>query len=228
MRVFRYSVLGLFAAFVTGCAVQPQKVFPPPADYVPIGKVQIESRFVTVEVTKETLGIEANKCVRPLNSNSQSIQKQLKDFPNKNMVIFGHASSANRFLLHQTTAVCLQKSSEKFPIFAAEAFFDTTNPKGVPPDVVDGWYKQIALLIATKGVAKVAYVFANGNAFSVSYWVEPPSESGLYYSSTFKKAGTWETEKLDAQFTHPTLTSLSETKRSNSFQKSNPLAHRFL
>jgi len=198
----------------------------PPSDFVPIGKVQIASRFITVDVTRETLGIEANKCIPQLNDDSQNIKKEVNDFPNKNIVGLSHASSANMFLMRQTKAVCLQRSSEQFPIFAAEALLETVNPKGVPPDVVDGWYKQIALLIATKGVAKVAYVYANGNANVVSYWVETTPAFGLYYSSTFNKVGTWETETFDAQFSHPSMSSISETKRSGLSQKSYPMAHR--
>lgn len=224
MRFVCYPTLTFFAVLITGCATPPQKVFPPPTDYVPIERVQIASRFDTVEVTAATLGLEVNKCVPQLNGDSPSIQKHLKAFPNRNIMGFGHMSSANNFVLRQTTAVCLQKSSEKHPIFAAEVFLNTANPKGVPPDVVDDWYKQIALGIATKGVAKVAYVFANGNANTVSYWVETPHDIDLYYSSTFKKAGTWEKEKYDAQFSHPSMTGFSETKG----RKAYLLAHRAL
>lgn len=226
MRLFSYSIFSLLALTVAGCVSQPQRVFPPPTDYVPIKEVQIQSRFPTVEVTGDTLGVEANRCVPQLNGDTPSIRAKLKDFPNRNIVSFEHMSSANMFILRQTTAVCLQRSSEKFPIFASEAFLETANPKGVPPDVTEEWYKKIALLIASKGSAKIAYVFDNGNAFSVSYWVEVSPGFALDYSSVFRKAGTWEAERLDAQFSHPSMTSVAETKRSGSAQKIFPWAHR--
>ena len=226
MRSIKYSAVIFSAALLVSCADIPKKSFPPPNDYVPISQIQIASRFVTVEVTRETLGLEANRCIPQLDADSHSIRETLKKFPSKDVVGFGQASSSRIFLLDQTTAICLQKSTAKYPIFAAEAFFETANPIGVPPDVVDGWYKQIALMIATKGVAKIAYVFGNGNAFIVSYWVDTTPEFGLAYSSAFKKSGAWETENLDAKFSHPTMTSFTETKRSGSSQKTYPLAHR--
>lgn len=205
-----------------------QTLAAPPADYVPIEKAQIASRFMTISITRENLAAEASKCIPQLNGDSETIKKAANNVPIQNVVGFSHLSSANLFLTRYTTAICLQKSSARFPIFAAEAFLETVNPKGVPPDVVDGWYKQIALLIATKGIAKVAYVYGNGNAFAVSYWVEPTSAFGLYYSSTFNKAGTWETGTFDARFSHPAMTSVSETQRSGVSQKTYPLAHRTL
>lgn len=226
-RQVQCALGGLMVVFLAGCATSPtQKAFPPPVDYVPIDKVQITSRFDTVEVTPANLAIEARKCVPQLGADSQGIKKTIQEFPSRASVGLGHASSANLFLLNQTTAICLQRSSAKFPIFAAEAFIDTINPQGVPPDVVDDWYKQIALQIATKGMAKVAYAFDNGNAFIATYWVEMNQSIALSYSNIFKKAGAWETEKIDFKFTHPTLTSVSEVKRSRLSQKAQPLMHR--
>lgn len=210
-----------------GCAVPPRNVFPPPADYVPMGQVHIQSRFDSVELTRENYGTEANRCVPQLDGNSQGIKKQLEKYPNKDIVGLGHASSSKLFIVQNTTAFCLHRSSEKFPIFAAEAFFNTINPKGVPPDVLDGWYKQIAMTIALRGVAKVAYAFGNGNAYITSYWVETSSQT-LSYSNSFKKAGTWDTERIDVRFTHPTLSSVSETKRGGASEKASLLGHRFL
>lgn len=227
MQLFKYSAVIFCAAFLVGCATPPKTVFPPPEDYVPISQVKITSRFVVVEVTRANLGLEINKCVPQVDANAQAIEQGLQDFPSNNIRKFGHASSAKSFILRKTKAICLQKSSEKFPIFAAEAFFEMANPGGVPPDIIDGWYKQIALLIATKGVAKIAYKFENGNAFIVSYWVETIPEFALSYSSAFKKSGTWETESFDAQFSHPTMTSFNEIKRSGSSRKVYPLEHQF-
>lgn len=227
LKVLKNSLVCVSIMVLGGCAAPPRKVFAPPTDYVPIGQVQIQSRFDTVELTRENYGVEANRCVPQLDSNSQSIKKQLEKYPNKDIVGLGHASSSKLFVVHQTTAFCLHKSSEKLPILAAEAFINTVNPKGVPPDVLDGWYKRIAMTIATKGMAKVAYAFDNGNAYVTSYWVEASSQT-LSYSNSFRKAGTWEAEPVDARFTHPTLSSVAETKRGGAGEKASLLGHRTL
>jgi hypothetical protein len=229
MSFFNYSKMGLCAflvACVTACTTPPQKYFPPPTDYVPIDQVQIPSRFDTVEITVNNFAIEAQKCVPQLMTDSQSIKNSLKNFPNTNIVNFGHASSANEFVLRKTTGFCMHRSSEKFPIFAAESFLETVNPEGVAPDITEEWYKQIALLIAQKGMAKVAYVMENGNAYLVTYWVQSSPASALIYSKLFQKAGTWEKEKLDVRFSYPTMATLSETKRNGETKKYYPLAHR--
>jgi hypothetical protein len=89
----------------------------------------------------------------------------------------------------------------------------------VSPLIADSWYKHIAMYIATKGTAKVAYTFPNGNAFIATYWVASTKTSSLYYSSEFKKVGTWEKEIFDRKFFHPTSTSVAETKRSDQYVK---------
>jgi hypothetical protein len=224
----KYLAIAFCAASVIGCAeAPPKKEFARPDDYVPIGQVQIASRFETVDVTLDNLGSEAHKCVPQLDADSTNIKKERQHFPSKNILIFGHVSSANSFVVRKTIAVCIHESSEGFPIFAAEAFLETANPKGVPPDVIDSWNKQIALLIAAKGEAKIAYAMGNGNAFTVSYWVESSQKFGLSYSSVFKKTGDWENEKYDAQFSYPTMAGFSVVQRSGSSQKIYLLSHRF-
>jgi hypothetical protein len=74
-----------------------------------------------------------------------------------------------------------------------------------------------------KGVAKVAYVANNGNAFIARFWLEKTPDYALSYSSIYKKAGEWESEKLDVRFSDPSMKSVSETKRSGLDQKKFPL-----
>lgn len=227
MCSFKCYALVYLAVFLAGCSDLPEKSFSPPSDYVPINQVQIASRFATVEVTRETLGLEVNKCIPSLDADSQSVRDLLQKFPNNDATtVIKHDRSSRYFLLHKTSAICLEQSTALLPIFAAEALLETANPIGVPPDVTDGWYKKIALLIATQGVAKVAYVYENGNAFKVSYWVNTTPPFGLLYSSEFKKSGAWETDNFDARFSYSTMTSFTVTKRSGSEQKNYPLAHR--
>jgi hypothetical protein len=219
---------GFVSAMLVACTapLPTPKYFPPPSDYVPIDQIRIASHFDTVEVTPDSLGQEVAKCIPQLDANSAGIKRILLSFPSPNINSFGHTSSSRILILHRTTGACVQRSAAKFPIFAAETFVETVNPTGVAPDIVDGWYKQIALQIAKKGTAKVAYAFANGNAFVANYWVETTPDFSLFYSSTFRKAGTWETENFDARFSDVTMTSVSETQISGRSQKSFPFAHR--
>ncbi len=197
-------------------------------DLVPIGRVTIASRYDAVQVTRKTIGAELSTCIPQINLDSQYVKGEIQKFPSDMILKFGYPNSGKMFLLHQTTAVCLQESSEKFPIFAAEEFIDTINPQGVSPKVADGWYKHIALLIAAKGKAKIAYVLGNGDAYITEYWVESDQDFQLHYSCVFKRAGEWEKEKLDATFSNPSMTNISETKRSGLSIKRFPLAHRLL
>lgn len=226
MRFLKYFPVACVVTVLVGCATQPQKVFPPPTDYVPIGKVQISSKFQTIALKRETLAAEINKCVPQISVSSEKMNQELSKFPGTNIVLHGHVSSANQFWVNKTMGMCLQRSSERFPILAAEAFLETVNPVGVPPDVTDGWYKQIALVIATKGAAKVAYAFEKGNAFVVDYWVDSSQGHKLQYSSSFRKAGNWESERLDLRLSHPSMSSVGETKRGSETAKVNLLSHR--
>lgn len=92
-------------------------------------------------------------------------------------------------------------------------FENTVNPRGVPPDVTDKWYADLAKRIAEAGRATAAYVAPNGNAFIASYWVEAPVKTRLSYSNDFKKAGTWESGTYDFRFVNPNLSSVSMTTR---------------
>lgn len=226
MLYFKFGIVGVCIVYLTGCAAPQNSRFPPAHDHVPISMIQIASRFDTMEITRENIVQEASKCVPKTNVDSQSIKRLLSDFPSKNIRAIGHVSTSRQFILQRTTAICLQRSTNKYPIFAAEAFIDTVNPRGVPPDVTDGWYKQLALLIATKGSAKVAYQFENGNAFIATYWVESNPAFGLFYTHVFKKAGEWETDNIDTKFLHASMSGVSEIKRSGASEKNYVLSHR--
>ena len=225
MNLIKRSILS-YCAVVLTVFTGTAKAFSSPNDYTPISKIKIESHFTSIEVTRQNLPSEITKCIPQLNTRSKNIKDLQDKFPEKHTIVgLGHENSSKTFLLRQTTGICIQKSSNKFPIFASEAIIGTVNPEGVPPDVVDDWYKQIARLIATKGVAKIAYVFGNGNIFAATYWVEPTSEFTLFYDDVFKKAGTWEKEKFDAKFSHPSISSVTETKIDGLKEKRFPLAH---
>ena len=105
-------------------------------------------------------------------------------------------------------------------------FWKRSTPAGVPPEVLDVWYKKIANLIAARGMATVAYETNDGNAFVANYWVEESPMFGLYYSSELWKAGEWETDDVDAHFLHPKMESVTVTKRSGRRKKMDLLSHR--
>lgn len=221
---WRLAISGI--ALLGGCAAPQQRNFPPPEDYVPMAQVQIASRFTVIPVTRDNVDQEARKCIPKLPLGGAATARLADRVSSTDTTALRHTSSANYFVVMQSSAVCIQQSSEKFPIFAAEAFFATVNPTGVPPDITDGWYRQLAMLLAKQGVAKVAYVYSNGNATLASYWFSGNSSVSLLYSSEFRKKGAWETERFDTQFSHPTIAGVEETVRNNLKSKSTPVLHR--
>lgn len=183
------------------------------------------SHYAVVAVTRENMESELKKCIPELVVNP-GIRNDIQNFPFPASTIktFGHVNSAKKFVLHEAAGVCMQKSPQNFTVFAADEFIDTINPKGLSPDVVEGLYKKIAVLIATKGMAKIAYVFTNGNASIATYWVENSQDYALFYSHAFKKAGEWEGDTFDIKYSNPAMTSVSETKRAGLEKKQFPLA----
>ena len=219
MKAVRTLPVVALAMLVTACATQPPRTFPEPTDRIPLEQVVIDREFLRTPLTRESIGVEANKCVPPLDVESSGVKKFVRDFPSRSIVSLGHASSASTFVVQQTTAVCIRQSDQGHPIFAAEAFAETVNPQGVPPDVRDAWYKQMAMGIASRGQVRVAYAFTNGNAFVATYWVEAAAKQALSYTSEFKKKGEWETGRFDMTLTHPALSGVSETMRGKARQK---------
>lgn len=193
---------------------EQQKYFAPPADYVPLDQIRIKPRFDTVLLTKENLAAEHEKCIPFIRANSESMDAAVKAFPRSNTTsAVSHASSSKKFIYRGSTGLCIEFSTNRYPIFAAETFIGTANPTGVPPDVTDDWYMKIAMKIAVNGRAKVVYAMDNGNAILASYWSDKPGDFALQYWSEFKKVGEWENTEVDYKFSHPALRGFSETKR---------------
>lgn len=186
----------------------------------------ISSKFDAIKLTKETYAKQVNKCIPAISVDAPYLKDSIKNFPSNGVTTYQNPKVASLFVAHQKTAVCMKLSPEKYPVFAAEAFIETVNPNGVPQNIVNNWYQQIATLIAQKGSAKIAYVVDNGNAFIVNYSVKSDFAHQLMYPMQFKKAGTWESEKLDSKFTHASLSGVNETKRGGQSIKPFPLSHR--
>lgn len=206
--------------FLCGCSAHQQhKQYTPPSDAVPLDQIKIKSKFDSILLTKDNLAIERSKCVpfTFVQSDTRRMDDAVRDFPRKNVTIaVGHESSSKKFIYRGTTGLCLEFSSNGYPIYAAETFIGTANPTGVPPDVTDGWYMKIARKIAIDGRAKVAYVTRKGTAYIVSYWCEQTGVVALNYWSEFKKVGEWENTEFDYKFSSPALLGISQTLRGNS------------
>ena len=211
--------------FLVGCETAKQRYFSPPNDYVPLAKISVESRLKAVEITSQSIGEEVNRCVPPLNASSKNVQQLAGKLPlpTGTMTALGHASSAHQFLVRGTSSICLRQSDARHFILASDSLLDTVNPVGVPPDVQEEWYRNIALKLAQNGSVKVIYVFGSGgNASAVSYWfgTGQSDNSTLYYSQEFKKAGSWDANAYGLVFRHINLASISETKRNGVGRKS--------
>lgn len=184
-------------------------------------EISIPSTLTHVLLTKETLAPEVTKCLPAVNQTILS--SVVADFPQSSGITTVQ-NNDGYFVISNTSGYCIQKSANKYPIFAVEAFYMTANPSNeVPTEVTEKWYREIATLIAKKGTAKVAFVFSNGNAMRVDYSIK---DAYLLYPHSFKKAGEWEAEQIDAKFSHAMMNSFDATEYNNKPQKSYLLAHR--
>lgn len=228
MQLSSAVFLGVVGLALGGCVTTSERQFAAPTDYVPMDQIQIQNRFDSVEVNAANLGVEANRCVPQLNSGSQAVVQNARKLPlpRGTMLALSHVSSSKTFFLSGSTGICISQSANHYPIFAGEAFLVTANPQGVPPGITEGWYADIARRIAEKGRATVAYVYPNGNAYVVNYWVEAPNKDALQYASEFKKAGTWETGTYDYRFSNASISSMSVTRRNNVMSKPNLIEQR--
>lgn len=217
----------LSVATIYGCAAPQQQYFAPPSDYVPLDQIRIKPRFDTVLLTKENLATEQRKCVPFIKEDNDRMNAAVREFPRNNATVaVGHVSSSKQFIYRGSTGLCLEFSTNRHPIYAAEMLLGTANPTGVPPNVTDDWYMKIAMKIAINGWAKVAYVTDKGTAYLASYWSDQTDGFALNYWSEFKKVGEWESTEVDYKFSNPALRGFSETKRGDAKKmvKNFPLA----
>lgn len=222
-------LLCLSALCCSGCVTTDQaQGGTPSSQFVPVDRVRIPQRFAVVEVNATNFGGEAHRCVPQLGPTSKPVVDQAAKLPlpRGTVVSLSNVDAANSLVIVGSRAICLQQSTARQPIFAAEIFTDTVNPSGVPPAVTDKWYADLAKRIAETGRATAAYVFPNGNAFIASYWIEPPLKTRVVYASEFKKAGTWETGTYDFRFVDPNITSVSTVTRNGAKAKMAPIDYR--
>ncbi len=205
-----------------GCAHQygqtqsyaAEKVFPSPTDFVALDQIEIANNFEFININDSNIDQALKKCLPTLPSHSSAAQHAHEMLGKTNATsIFAHASSASRFVMRTNQAVCLPFSASHYPIFPAEMIEDTANAKGPAPEVIQDWDRQIAKAIAIRGEARVAYVFANGNAFTVRYYADQ-NDVVLHYPSALLKVGMWEKDSYDIKFTGD-MTSFATVERNH-------------
>lgn len=209
MWQFKWAVLASVFAFLAGC-VTTSASFAPPTDYVKREDIQIADRFSPTELTDANASDAVLQCLPTMPRESAALTNIRAELPLKpgQAKIIGHASSASRFLITGNKGLCIRYSESNSPILAAQAFFNTIEPIGISPDILNDWHRQIAHKLALHGVVRVAYVFPNGNAFMTHYWANKGGPA-LGYSSTFHKAGQWEKDPIELKFTDPNLQSVN-------------------
>lgn len=224
-----FPLVCLAALYCAGCVTTDQtQAAAPSSQFVPVDRIQIQKRFTVVDVNAANFGNEVHRCVPQLGATSKTVVDQAAKLPlpRGTVVSLSNVRASNSFVIVGSRAICLQESTARQPIFAAEIFVDTVSPSGVPPDVTDRWYADLARRIAETGRATAAYVFPNGNAFIASYWIEPPLKTRLAYASEFKKAGTWESGTYDFRFVDPNLSSVATVARNGAKAKTAPIDYR--
>lgn len=190
--------------------------------------IEVSDFFEVSSLSKDNVTDEIMRCIPPLKLSAEAEKQLLASLEKANsMLTLAHTSFKSSYHIFMRQGVCVKKSPNQFPIFAGEAFYETINPNGVPLYIANKWYRHIAQQIAVDGSADVAYVYANGNAVLVRYWVDADKGVRLYYSDEFRMAGEWEGEPIDATFSYSSMTSLQKTARADRFEKAFPLMHRF-
>lgn len=224
-------VAPLLAAVFTlaGCAASP--VEKAKSELIPASQIRIADRFDTREVNTINLAEVVVNCLPGAQNDSSNIQRIQEglDEAKKNIQIFGRWDSSRMFAVFKDQAWCMHRSEGGWPILAGEALQYTVDPVGPSKEVIEDWYRQIVLRLATVGEARVAYNMPNNShAVLVTYWISfsfPRIE--INYRHQHRVRGTWENELLDLQFTHVQLQDIKTVKWGEGTIKHNPIAHRY-
>ncbi len=174
-------------------------------DVIPVADIRIRKTFELRSADGDNLKSSLLACIPQFGANFS-----LPNVPMQSVVhtTFKTAGSSRIFIVKKSMGLCLQSSSANFPIFAAEAFSGTVAPVGVSDEVVSDWNAEIARLVATKGVAQVAYQYPNQGAMSVKYWVDASNPIIIRYATEFKAQGAWVPQIFDAVFSDTGLTAV--------------------
>jgi hypothetical protein len=171
--------------------------------------IRIQRSFDLLEVRPDNFRAVLLNCIPQLGASIHTF-----DFPPENVTNASYkiSGSPRVFVLKKSVGVCLKISTANFPIFAADAFLETTKPLGVSDEIVAQWNTKIADLIARQGSAQVAYQFSNLSATVVRFWIDPTAPLVIHYASQFKLKGEWEQQRLDATFANAGLMTVDAIK----------------
>jgi hypothetical protein len=221
---------------LVGCATNDMTPSRRAPDLVPVDQINVPARFETTALTALTISRAVQPCLPwLLTGEGPGLYKLVQDIERSKdgVVVYGHQNSGNFFVMHRELGFCVQRTTALLPILAAEALMDTAHPMGMPAGVLESWQKQIAQRLAVTGQVKVAYHFGNGNAYIVQHWlVSEGSRLRQKYSHVFKRAGEWEKDLIDLQFSHPQASSFlavgqSLDRDAANQEKTSPIEHRF-
>jgi hypothetical protein len=158
--------------------------------YVPLSKVgqAILDKYQTASVDRAAFNTLVNQCfnsVTPAQVDRFYSSLRMDQRYTNTLTV---ARNAGLLIQNGGTTACIQQTESGFPVLAAESFVDTVTPEGVTPEVLNQWYRTLAVEITKNGRATAFFSFANGNGVLVNYtlnnrWPE------LMYATTFKRSG---------------------------------------
>jgi hypothetical protein len=197
----------LSGLLLQGCATNDMQPSRRVSDLVPVDQISVPAKFETTPLTAAALPRAVQPCLPWLITNDgPGLSKLVADIEKSKtmVVVYGHPRSGNLFVMTREQGFCVQRTTTLLPILAAETLLETAHPTGMPEAVHESWNRQIAQRLAVVGQVRVAYPQVNGNAYIVQFWQDAEgSRLRLKYSHTFKKAGEWEKDLIDLQFSHP-------------------------
>ena len=211
-------MLRFVAATIAICLVQnataAEETSPTTEDYVPIAKIEISNRLSVSKLSQANLLEKLKGCTSSYNASTASqVVETFGDLAKgKYHVHFGNASGEAPavFVVNGAIGTCVMFSENRYPIWAAEVFYKSVSPTGVPKQVTDSWYSLLAKDIALTGQAKAAYIFNTGRAVMVTYSILRGAylAHSFTYKSEFKNIDSWVVEEGVHRFEHPELSSV--------------------
>ena len=182
-------------------------------DYVPISQIEILTQLPTVKLSKSNFLDKLQSCTSSYTISM--VNHAVENFGNSSSrgdrAHFGKTREAPAaFVVYGAVGTCVRFSENRYPIWAAEVFYRSASPTGVPTHVTDAWYSLLAKDIALKGQAKAAYVFDTGRAVVVTYSVRKDAyiAHGFLYKSEFKNVNSWSIEDGMHRFEHPLMSAV--------------------
>lgn len=96
--------------------------------------------------------------------------------------------------------ICVQKSSNGFPILPFAAFQSTINFDSVSPEQLAAYHTSLSRQLARRGSAVVLVKTELGTAFLINYLFAANPPFKMYYSLSFLKKGEFDAQKFESVF----------------------------